>query len=85
LNTAFKRIRSHEKKLSERLLAYLTSTEAAEAGVRVIGPSATEERAPTISFVVVKSGDGGVWDKSVLSKDVVSAVQEGGDVSVPHR
>ena len=46
---AFNLIASHERALSEHLLAFLRS----RAGVRIIGqPEATDTRVPTISFIV---------------------------------
>jgi hypothetical protein len=54
LAIAFERIRVHERLLSERMLAYLLSKEAKVKGVQVVGPHSSEDRVPTISFVVVE-------------------------------
>jgi selenocysteine lyase/cysteine desulfurase len=83
LNRAYERIRTHERKLTGRLLDYLVGDEAVSRGLRVVGPQTVEGRAPTISFVVVEPVEGkeGVWRKRMRSRDVVKAFDDTGEVS----
>ena len=85
LAIAFERIRVHERLLSERMLAYLLSKEAKVKGVQVVGPHSSEDRVPTISFVVVERasqhGNRVIYKKRMTSKDVVSKFDEGQKVS----
>lgn len=80
LARGFDRIGKHEHALSERLLAFLTSEEAAAKGVRVVGPETASGREPTISFVVVEQTQGGMWKKRLQSKDIVEKVDKTGEV-----
>lgn len=61
LSNAWARVHAHEKLLGEKLLGWLGSDEARQAGVRVVGPSKMGEHrgAATISFVVAKLGEKG--------------------------
>jgi hypothetical protein len=85
LATAFERIQAHERLLSERLLAYLLSDEANAKGVRIVGPQTSQDRVPTISFVVVeqasKHGAQVTYKKTIASKDIVSRFDRGQKVS----
>jgi hypothetical protein len=85
LSTAFERIQAHERLLSERLLAFLLSDEAKAKGVQVVGPQTSQDRVPTISFVVVeqasKHGDQVTYKKTIASKDIVSRFDKGQKVS----
>lgn len=78
LQVAFARIAAHEQLLMEPLITYLLSKW--DSGVRIVGPESwkLEDRAPTISFVVV--GDDGKT-KRLLSKVAVAEFDETGNVS----
>jgi selenocysteine lyase/cysteine desulfurase len=76
LNIAFARISAHEGTLSKRLMQYLTSKDAYNKGVRVVGPDDIEHRAPTISFVVVEEVEEGLWRKRITSKDIVQVFDQ---------
>jgi len=86
LYRAFERIRAHERILSGRLLEYLLGDEAVERGVRVVGPQTVEQRAPTISFVVVEpvQGQEGGWRKRMMSRDVVKAFDETREIGIKY-
>ncbi|KAI5453683.1 hypothetical protein NCC49_005503 [Naganishia albida] len=86
LESAYDRIQAHERTLSERMLAYLTSEPAWTRGVRVVGPDTARDRVPTISFVVVERAekDAGTWRKRVKSRDIVSRFDEGHKIGIKH-
>ncbi|GHJ83970.1 hypothetical protein NliqN6_0372 [Naganishia liquefaciens] len=88
LAIAFERIRVHERLLSERMLAYLLSKEAKVKGVQVVGPHSSEDRVPTISFVVVERasqhGNRVIYKKRMTSKDVVSKFDEGQKIGIKY-
>lgn len=78
IERAYERISVYEEKLSGVLLRYLTGEEGKAKGVKIVGPEGTEDRAPTISFVVVEEvGEGsGKWRKRMKSKDIVKVFDE---------
>lgn len=76
IDDAFSLIADHEQILISPILNYLTSAEAQERGVRVVGSESVDlNRVPTISFVV--SGE-----RKVSSKDVVSYFDKKGKVYI---
>lgn len=83
IDRAYQRIHDQEEKLLEVLMGYLGSEDAQAQGIRVVGPEGTENRAPTVSFVVVEEdGKGsGKWKKRVGSADIVKKIDAAGKVS----
>ena len=76
LDDAFDVIAAHENKLLEVILGYLTSAEARERGVRVVGDERwgkDTSREPTVSFVVT-------GQRAMKSKDVVAVFDKKGGV-----
>jgi selenocysteine lyase/cysteine desulfurase len=78
LKSSFGAIAAHEQLLVQRFLAFLTSEEQWDRGIRVVGSEASDERAPTISFVVT---DGKNGEHAMKSKEVVGGVDKLGGVS----
>lgn len=79
LKATFDAISKHEQVLIERVLSFLTSTEAQQRGVRLVGTEkGGESRVPTISFVIVDGEKG----KAMKSQDVVKVFDQKGGVGV---
>ena len=77
LSSSFKAIAAHEQLLVRRFLAFLTSKEQWDRGIRVVGSEVPDERAPTISFVVTAGKNG---EPAMRSKEVVGGVDKLGGV-----
>ncbi|TFK34053.1 pyridoxal phosphate-dependent transferase [Crucibulum laeve] len=76
LKTTFDAISAHDLTLAKPLLEFLTDPVQRERGVRVVGEeTASLNRAPTISFVVV-------GQKSLRSKDIVSFFDQKGGIGI---
>lgn len=76
LKASFDAITSHEQKLIEPLLSFLTAPEQNERGVRIIGEETLGlTRVPTICFVVV-------GEKPKKSSDIVEVFDKNGGVSI---
>jgi hypothetical protein len=77
LNSSFEAIAAHEQLLVRRFLTFLTSKEQWDRGIRMVGSEASDERAPTISFVVTAGKNG---EPAMKSKEVVGGVDKLGGV-----
>lgn len=75
LNASFEAIASHEQKLVEPLLTFLTAPEQVQRGVRIFGEeTAGINRVPTVSFLVV-------GERAIKSSDIVEVFDKKGEVS----
>ncbi|KAE9410402.1 PLP-dependent transferase [Gymnopus androsaceus JB14] len=76
LKASFDAITSHEQKLIEPLLSFLTAPEQNERGVRIIGEETLGlTRVPTICFVVV-------GEKPKKSSDIVEVFDKNGGIGI---
>jgi hypothetical protein len=79
LEATFDSIAKHEQVLVSKLLGFLTSTEAHQRGIRMVGEEAESvKRVPTISFVVV-DGDKG---RAMKSTEIVNVFDKRGGVRI---
>jgi hypothetical protein len=59
IEAAFEAITAHDSELANAILSYLTAKKQRDRGIRIIGgEKLTNDRLPTISFVIVESIDG---------------------------
>jgi len=76
LEATFAAIKAHETKLVTALLSYLTAPEQVARGVRIVGiEEPSEDRLPTVSFVVV-------GDRPMRSTEVVKVFDKRGGIGI---
>jgi hypothetical protein len=83
LEAGYKAIADHDVELAAIILKYLTADEQRDRGVRVVGSeTASDDRMPTISFVVTAGKNG---EPALKSKAVIDEFDKDGKVSTQQK
>ncbi|KAG8799770.1 hypothetical protein FRC17_007047, partial [Serendipita sp. 399] len=76
---SFDAIAKHEFKLNQRFISFLKAKQQWNRGIRIVGSTDLDQRAPTISFIVL---EGKAGEPAMRSKDVVAGVDAQGGIGI---
>jgi len=80
IDAGYQAIVSHDAELAKDMLSYLTNPKQRSRGVRVVGSEeASENRMPTVSFLIIEGANG---EPAIKSKELVNRFDKRGEIGI---